>query len=265
MPHEYVALWQQAHADLREVATTAPWDQQSLLPGWTVADIAAHTIWIERTALGRVDPPHEPNWSGLPHARGDFGRASEVPVDLRRTRPRAAVLAEWDDTVADRLAVLAGTPAQERTQDIFGAQRPVGDVLRTRIFDLWVHEQDIRVPAGMPGNLDSSSARLAAEVLIGGLGMVWARRAGAPVGSSLVVATTGPGISLTAAVATQADGRARPVAPDATAEPTVRLTTGFGNLVALMCGRSNADPGGVRMDGDAALAERVIAALAVTP
>ena len=215
-----------------------------MVPGWTVADLVAHTAWIERTALGLTDPDHEPEWTELPHASGEFGRRSEIPVDLRRSRGRDEVLAELDEAVAARLEALERMPDDAVTTNIFGIQRPLWHVLRDRVFDLWVHEQDIRIAVDRPGHLDSDGARTAAEVLIEGIGFVWAKRAQAPVGSTLVVRTTPPGLEVTGAVAQGQDGRARPV-PEPI-DPTTTLTLTFPDFVALTCGRRNADPRGRR-------------------
>ncbi len=136
-------------------------------------------------------------------------------------------------------------------------------MLRDRIFDLWVHQQDIRVPLGEPGHLDDDGARITAEVLLAGLGFLWAKRAGAPSGTSLVVRTTPPGLALVAAVRIDADGRARPC--DVPQDPTATLTLGFTNFVALACGRMNADAGAVVVAGDLELGARVVEDFAITP
>jgi uncharacterized protein (TIGR03083 family) len=263
MAHPLVAIWLEAHADFRDSAVAAPWRHPTLLPGWTVADLVAHAAWIERTALGRQDPPHAPDWSRLPHATSDFGRTSEVPVDLRRSHSREEVLAELAAAVADRLVVLQHTDPKADAVDIFGRKRSLEHVLSDRIFDLWVHEQDIRVATASPGHLETQGARVTADVLIRGLGYVWGKRAGAPIGASLVVTTVGPGVQFSAGVLRNADGRAVPVVP--AAEPTTRLTLTFANFVALACGRENADPRAVEIWGNQSLGDAVVANFAVTP
>lgn len=263
MTHPLVQTWIQAHEDFREVAAAAPWRHATAVPGWTVADLVAHTAWIERTALGLTDPLHEPDWAALPHVSGDFGRRSEVPVDLRRARGRDEVLTELDEAVAARREILLDTPDDALVANLFGIQRPLWHVLRERVFDLWVHEQDIRVAVDRPGHLDSDGARAAAEVLLDGLGYLWAKRARAPIGATLVVRTTPPGLALAGAVAREQDGRARPVPePDG---PTTSLTVPFPDFVALACGRLNADPRSVTIEGDRELGERVVDNFAITP
>jgi uncharacterized protein (TIGR03083 family) len=258
-----IGIWHQACTELRDLAAAERWGRPSVLPGWTVADIVAHTSWIERLALGRSDPPHEPDWAALPHVAGEFSRATEVPVDLRRGWPREAVLAEYDDTIAARHAALLAAPAGAAARNVFGQVRPVSDILRMRIFDIWVHTQDIRVGVGAPGGLASDAAWVAAGRMAGALGYVWAKSVDAPVGSTLVVDCTGPGVRFTAAVGRSDDGRGGPVAvPD---DPTVRLTMGFPDYVALSCGRANAEPGRVQVEGDAALAGRTLARFGIAP
>jgi hypothetical protein len=87
---ELFAAWRSASADFLDLVTPlsqAEWDAPTALPGWTVGDIVAHVGWIEGMLIGEFDPPHEPDWSTLPHAITDFGKITEVPVDLRRHAP----------------------------------------------------------------------------------------------------------------------------------------------------------------------------------
>lgn len=263
MPHPLVDTWLQAHRDFRDAAGRTPWHHPTLLPGWSVADVVAHTVWIERTALGLQDPPHEPDWPSLTHIESDFGRATEVPVDLRRSWPEERVMAELDEAVAARHELLLATDPAATARNIFGQERPLADVLTDRIFDLWVHEQDIRAAGGDPGHLATQPAVVASGVLIRGLGYIWAKRAEAPVGTTLLVTATPPGLSFTAAVQRQPDGRARPVDPPAA--PTVSLRMPFEQFVAHTCGRRNADHGLVVIEGESALGRRVVERFAITP
>ena len=244
------------------MATPERWHQPSLLPGWTVADILAHTAWIERVALGRTDPPHEPDWDSLPHVRSDFGRSTEVPVDLRRSWSRDEVLAELDDAVtAQEEALRSNTSGLVPT--LFGSDMPVAKVLGMRIFDLWVHEQDIRLAVGDPGHLDTPAARFATQWMTRSLPFLWAKKVDAPVGSSVIVSVTGPGQEFTVAAQREPDGKGRPVDPPSV--PTVELTMDFPNFVALSCGRANARPADVVVSGDEELGARLIGQFTIAP
>ncbi|MCU0301007.1 MAG: maleylpyruvate isomerase family mycothiol-dependent enzyme [Candidatus Nanopelagicales bacterium] len=269
-----IEAWADGMADLREVVASLGedgWRHPSLLPGWSVADVVAHLAWIERILLGRFDPPHEPDWAALPHVGTELSRATEVPVDLRRSRSRAEVLAEFDETVADRHAALqAGSqdPAEPATNP-FGKRVTLEAVLRMRTFDTWVHGQDVRLAVGHPGATATPAARVAAEQIAGALGFVWAKRVDAPVGTSLLLEVTPPGVALRRAVL-RAEGGAG-VAVEPPADPTVTLTMAFDDFVQLGCGRTRPDSSTeqarsrVRVAGDPGLGALAVERFNIAP
>lgn len=271
---ELIDAWAGSMADLRGVVDDLGddgWRRPSLLPGWSVGDIVAHLAWIERILLGRMDPPHQPDWTALRHVTSDFGRTTEVPVDLRRSWPRHEVLAEFDTTIADRHAALLGGPQDPSAPAMnpFGRMVTLEAVLRMRTFDTWVHGQDVRLAVGRPGATDTAGARIAAEQVAGALGYVWARQVGAPIGSTLVVTVTPPGIALVHAVTRGPDGKGVDITPPP--DPTVTLSLAFDDFIQLGCGRTRPDStpeqarARVRMAGDTDLAARAVAALNIAP
>ena len=264
---ELFAAWQLASADFIDLVTPlsqAEWDAPTALPGWSVGDIVAHVGWIEGMLIGEVDPPHEPDWSSLPHAVTDFGKITEVPVDLRRSWTREAVLIELADRIARRTAELESGP-RDATVEVMGplGPAPLGRVLRMRTLDTWVHEQDIRDALGRPGHLDTLGAQATASQLLPGLGKVWAKLAGAQPGQVLDVRITGPGIEGGAVVAVGDDGRARSVGDDLLDQAgaaTVTLAMSWPAYLALSCGRGEPRPwrDQVVISGDEELAGRVL-------
>jgi uncharacterized protein (TIGR03083 family) len=257
-----IDVWRAAMVDFRDAAARAPWRHPSVLPGWTVADVVAHVTWIERALMGRQDPVHEPDWAALPHARDGFGRITEVPVDLRRSRTREEVLAEFDETIADREVALRELRASDPglVMSPLGTMMPLDDMIAMRVFDTWVHEQDIRVAVGDPGHLDTRPAHMAAGRMRRALGFVWAKKVEAPVGSTLQVTVTGPGVAFADTVIRTDDGKGRPCAP--VAEPTVALTMSFPGFVARTCGRGPAE---VAIAGDQELGERTVERFNIAP
>jgi uncharacterized protein (TIGR03083 family) len=264
---ELFDAWQSASADFIDLVTPlsqAEWDAPTPLPGWSVGDIVAHVSWIEGVLMGETDAPHEPDWSALPHAVSDFGRITEVPVDLRRSWTREAVLVELTDRVARRTSELdAGS--RDASLEVMGLLGPttLGRVLRMRTLDTWVHEQDIRDALGRPGNLETPGAQATAAQLIPGLGKVWAKLVGAQPGQVLDVRITGPGIEAQVLVAVDADGRARVVHEDLLNQAgaaSVTLTMSWPAYLALSCGRGNPQSwrDEVLISGDSALAERTL-------
>jgi uncharacterized protein (TIGR03083 family) len=269
-----IAAWAEAMADVRSIVAELGepgWRAPSLLPGWSVGDVVAHLSWIERILLGRTDPPHAPDWTALPHVDSDFGRATEVPVDLRRAWPRERVLAEFDATIADRHAALLAGPTDPDAPAVnpFGRTTTLEAVLRMRTFDTWVHSQDIRLATGQPGATTTAAALVTAEQIAGALGYVWARKVDAPVGATLLVSVTPPGIALTRAVTRSAQGKGVDVDPPL--DPTVRLTLEFDDFIQLGCGRTHPDRSPeeararVTIDGDPELGARTVAALNIAP
>ena len=260
---DLIDVWRDAMADLRDAAARAPWRAPSILPGWNVADVVAHALWIERSQLGLVDPPHEPDWVALPHVGTPFSRVTEVPVDLRRTRSREEVLAEFDQTITDREAALRGaraTAPDGQYRNPLGSMTTLDDLLSMRIFDTWVHEQDIRLAVDDPGHLDTPAAHVAAARMRNSLGRVWGKGVDAPVGATVAVTCTGPGVTFSDTVVRSEDGRARRCDP--VAAPTVALTMSFPAYVALACGRG---PAPVESAGDPELAARTVARFNIAP
>jgi uncharacterized protein (TIGR03083 family) len=257
-----IDVWREAMTDFRDAAARAEWRHPSVLPGWTVADVVAHVTWIERSQLGLQDPPHEPDWEALPHAKDGFGRITEVPVDLRRSRTREEVLAEFDVTMADREVALRELRASNPglVMNPLGRMMPFDEVISMRVFDTWVHEQDIRVAVGDPGNLGTAPAHVAAGRMRRALGFVWAKKVDPPVGSTLQVTVTGPGVEFSDTVIRTEDGKGRPSEP--VAAPTVALTMSFPGFVALTCGRGPAE---VSIVGDQALGERTVERFNIAP
>lgn len=264
---EVFAAWRSASEDFIDLVTglsQEEWDAPTALPGWSVGDIVAHVGWIEGMLIGEFDPPHEPDWSALPHVANDFGRVTEIPVDLRRSWTREAVLVELADRVARRTHELE-SGARDATVEVMGplGTAPLGRVLRMRTLDTWVHEQDIRDALGRPGHLDTPGAQATAAQLLPGLGKVWAKLAGASAGQVLEVRITGPGIEGGALVAVGDDGRARVIEEDLLDQAgaaTVTMAMSWPAYLALSCGRGEPQPwrDQVTIAGDAALAERTL-------
>jgi uncharacterized protein (TIGR03083 family) len=222
------------------------WDLGTDVPGWSVRDNLTHVTGIEWWQLGRPRPDHvvEPQPA---HVRNELGRRNEVFVDSRRGWSGAAVLAEFVETTAARVAQLRGFGPE-----CFGADSwtPVGpgtvrDFLPFRVFDTWVHEQDIRRAVGRPGHWDGPVADVALSRIIGALGFVVGKRVAAPDGTVVAIDTTGPGArSLDVVVAggratVRAGARERHDGgpADARPTPTVALAMSTECFVRLACGR----------------------------
>jgi len=184
-----------------------------------------------------------------------------------RGQPGPVVLAAFRDVTERRLAALrAMTAAEWEAQTV----TPVGPgtyglFMEVRVFDCWIHEQDVRRAVGRPGHMSGPVAELAMSRLTGPLGFVVGKRVGAADGVS-VVASLSPPLAQTLAVAVSGG---RGVAVDPPADPTVRIRSDGETWACLCAGRWDADrvlaTGRVEFDGDAALGRQVIEQLTITP
>jgi len=246
-------------ASLGDELDETDWRRPTEVPGWSVQDNLTHVVGMEWSLLGKADPAHEiPD--DLPHVKNDVGRRNEVFVDSRRRSSGAEVLAEFREATTRRLAQLRAYAPED-----FGAESwtPVGpgavrDLLPFRIFDAWVHEQDMRRALDRPGDLDSAVAAAALERVVGTMPYVVGKKAAAPGGSTVVFELSGP---LARTVAIGVEGRAR-LLDEAPAAPTVRIVTDVETFTRLAVGRL--DPvatlatGSVRCSGDEGLGSRVM-------
>lgn len=236
------------------------WKTPTECPGWTVQDNLVHITALERFILG--DPlPAEDVADDLPHVKNDIGRSNERWIESRRAWSGADALAEFVTTTDARIAQLRALDDDGFAADSWTPLGPgtVAGLLGFRVFDSWVHEQDMRRALRRPGDLDSEAARFSTGMMLDVLPYVVGKKVGAPDGSTVVLSLTGP-IVTTAAVAVT-DGRARrlDVVPDAAAV-TVRLASD--EYARLACGRSDPNEalttGGVAIEGDVGLGTTLV-------
>ena len=254
------SVWQSLSALCADF-TPAQWATPTECPGWSVQDQISHLVGSECRLLGRPAPEHEP--ADTSHVRNETGQSNERLVDYRRQFSGAAVLAEFRAVTAERLAAL-----RTMTDADFAAEtdNPLGrgpytDLLRIRIYDAWVHEQDIRRALGIPGHLDGPVARHAYGRTEMAMPFVVGRKVKPADGATVVFDITG---ATGGTIALNMDGgRAHRLDAAATpASPTVRLTMDLTAFNALGTGRWTADAalasGSVAIAGDRALGERIV-------
>jgi uncharacterized protein (TIGR03083 family) len=229
----------------------AEWKLPTECPGWTVQDVVSHLVGFELAVMGEPAPEHElPD--GLDYLRNDTMRRLEVPVDLRRSRPGSAVLAEFSAMIDRRLRQLrelAASGADPEVDSLIWGPRPLSRMMPTRVFDAWAHEQDIRRATGRHGGLDSPAAQVSRQFLTRALPHM-VSRAGLPEGTVVRFEVAGP------LRIEQTVGEGQP-------EMTLRMD--WETFVRLACGRVHPDRAKVAADGDPDQVRSLLAALAVTP
>ncbi len=241
-------------ADLGARITSQQWKTATACTGWTVADMVAHIIDIEQYLLGDPRPDHEPDWDSLPWVDRDLSRFTEIGVDARRNRAQAEVIAELRDTTERRMAQIEAGPHDfdALVPGFFGKPTPIGRQLRRRIFDSWVHLQDMRVALGVDEGWDSPAGQITRAQLVDGTEHAWNQlEIGSLESVHLVLTDIGETIIL-------GDS------------PTLTsITMSWPAFFARTCGRASVDDpswrGNVLIDGNLDLAQRLLATLSVTP
>ena len=267
---ELLDTWESALAsvaDLAETLTPEEWAAATPCPGWSVADVVAHTADIEAHFGGEPKPDHTPDWEALPHVTSPFGQFTELGVDYRRGRTQAEVIAELRARTVARRAQLDEVPADGTVPGFSGGMVAISRFLRTRTFDIWAHEQDIRAAVGQDGNWGNGPAVISFQQMAGALPHVWGKSVEAPVGSVVRVTVLGP--ELAAEFAATIDDEGNAVAGDVLEGPDVHLACSWPDYMRMSCGRIDVHDAGLReridLHGDAVLAEALLPALAITP
>jgi uncharacterized protein (TIGR03083 family) len=270
-----VAAYQQttqAVVDLGRSCTEEDFAKPTACPGWTVKDQISHVVGLE-SWLHTGDVPHVdvPDYD---HLRHEAGRFIERSVEIRRPLKASAIVDELETLAAQRVKQFS---APDMTIDtvVRGAWGPAaaGDNLRTRILDIWTHEQDIRQAVGRPGDLDSGGAAVFMDLLFAALPRLVAREAAIPPGNVVIFDVTGPVLGRAGVwVDEGAEGKARGiplfsgVAHDGDPHDvftTITLSTDA--LTRRAAGRGGVDDIHFTVHGDEDVARRVLEHLPFVP
>jgi uncharacterized protein (TIGR03083 family) len=256
-------------AELGRRLTPEQWAAPTECPGWSAGDVVGHLAWIESYMVGRPQPDSDLDWSRFPHVRNDFGKVTEPGVEARRSQPQAETcdeLAGLADVRLGQIMALDPLTLDTEVMGVFGTPVPLDRMVRTRTFDTWTHEQDIRRAVSLPANLRTLGAQVAAVQMARTLGFMLAKNVQAPPGTTMRLTVTGP-IEFERYAAITAEGKGSDVDP--VDDATLGLTTDWETYARLTTGRLDTnDPAvlaKVELAGDPDLAARIPAALAITP
>lgn len=261
-------LMEQAWSSMEELCSQldpGDWSKPTDCPGWDVKDQLAHICALESRALGRPQPSEGPRKAD--HTRNELGEMNEGDLDARRSMSPEQLLDEYRDVTAERAKVLASWSDEEWKQEGRGVlgTAPREQIIRVRIFDVFTHEQDIRVATGRPGHMNGGVARLAYEQMAAALGFVLVKKAQSSEGQTAVFEIGPPGETIAYRVV---NGRGTKV-EEIPAHPTVRLAMEAETFLRLVAGRWSPErvhqEGRVRITGDEDLGRRIVAGLNVTP
>lgn len=268
MTDSALSIWDAATGNFSSfVAGIDDWSLASPCPGWSVADLVAHTIDLESMLAADPRPEHSPDWASLAHIDSDFGRLTEIGVDYRRGRSREELLTELTEAHARAVARIESLPADASIPWLRG-DTPIPRLLGMRTFDVWVHEQDARVATGMVGNLDGPGAAEAMQYLSAGLPKVWGKGVVAPENAVLRVVITEPGLTGDFRVRMGGDGKAAFIGPsEVDGAADVTITVPWLSFVMLAGGRATEKDYAkdVVVVGNMDLGTRFLDCMAITP
>jgi uncharacterized protein (TIGR03083 family) len=260
---DLMAVWSSFGALLAEL-DDAQWTAPTCLPGWDVRSVVAHVIGTESMLLGEPTPSDEIDPAEYEHVRNDMGRINEAwVVSMRDTAP-VELQQRFADHAGRRLDVLRAMEPDEWDEEGFtpAGRDTYGRFMRIRVFDCWLHEQDVRDAVGRPGHDSGPAVETVLDEMSSAIGYVVGKKAGAPAGSRVTFVLTGDSgrelhvdVGERAALVDRLDG-----------EPTVTLTMPAGVFTRLAAGRVGVESVRERIDvdGDLEVGERILANLAYT-
>jgi len=261
----------QAIVDLGHSLRPGDEDRATDCPGWTVHDQFAHVVSLEAWVQG--EPVPDLDVSGRAHVRSGLGTVVEKYLESRRDRSLEELLEELDSLVNSQIAHLEAdtTSPEDPALGPFGPTTLLG-LMRNRVFDLWVHEQDIRGALGRLGNLDTPGAALVVQSVFAAFPKAVARTAEVPAGQAVILDLTGPVVGRVGVVVEERDGRAHGIPlfsgdaqghADATGTTTITLSTQAATRRA--AGRVATADTHYTVVGDEDIARRVLDALVIAP
>ena len=182
-----------ALAEVCSELSETEWALPTECPGWDVKDQLSHLIGIERAIMGEPVP----EWDGPlgDHVKNDFAATNERFVAVRRALPGPTVRAEFVEVTTTRLAQLDALSAAEWAGVGWS---PVGEVPRAefmavRVFDSWVHEQDVRLALDRPGGSGNAASAISLDRVQGAMPFVVGKKAGCADGTAVRFDVAGPG------------------------------------------------------------------------
>ena len=237
------------------------WQRPSPLPGWSVQDNVSHIVGTEAMLAGEAGPDVEIDRDANEHVRNDIGVFNEQWVESLRAVPPSEVLAKFRALTSARLAALEAMSDDEWNTESFtpAGMDTYGRFMQIRVFDCWLHEQDIRDAVGRPGHESGLAVDVVLDEMATALGFVVGKKAGATTGQSVTFALTDGG-AVVRRLHVEVSERAAVVA-DLSGPATVTLTMPLGVMTRRCAGRVGPDDllDQVAIDGELELASRILA------
>ncbi|WP_205876916.1 maleylpyruvate isomerase family mycothiol-dependent enzyme [Mycobacterium camsae] len=232
------AVWDDLDALLSGLSE-ADWQTPSALAGWDVKAVVSHIIGTESFLQGISPPEPDIDVKALDHVRNDIGVMNECWVRHLSGESGAQVLAKFREVTGARRKALESMSDDEWNVVSFTPAGPdsYGRFMRIRVFDCWMHEQDIRIGLQQPSSveeLQGPALRLSLDEVETSMGFVVGKLAKAPEGSRVLFDLTGPHPRQ---VRVSVDGRAQLVDDFGGADPTATIRVDALQFTRLAGGR----------------------------
>jgi uncharacterized protein (TIGR03083 family) len=168
------------------------WAWPAPLPGWDVRANLVHVFGTEAMLLGRT-PTAQVDADAVEHVRNAIGAANESWIASYAGEAPATLIEEFRTLTAERLAVLeAMSPAAwDEVGFTPAGQAPYGRFMQIRVFDCWMHEQDIRYAIRMPGHESGLAVEVTLDEMSNAMGFVVGKKVGAASGTAVTFDLTG--------------------------------------------------------------------------
>jgi len=247
--------------DLLAELTDDEWRLPTPLPGWSVQDNVAHIIGTEAMLSGESGPNIDIDRETNQHVRNDIGAFNEQWVESLRPAAPTDVLARFREVTAGRLATLTAMSDDEWNAESFtpAGKDTFGRFMQIRVFDCWLHEQDVRDAVGRPGHESGLAVDVTLDEMATALGFVVGKKAGTGASQRVTFALTERGVVVREFHVEVGDRAA--VVPELSGPATVVLTMPVGVMTRRCAGRVGPDDllDQVVIDGDLELASKILA------
>ncbi len=236
------------------------WSLPSPLPGWSVQDNVAHIVGTEAMLAGEAGPSIEIDRDVSRHVRNDIGAFNEQWVESLRPVAPNEVLSRFREITGARLEALEAMSVDEWNAESFtpAGKDTYGRFMQIRVFDCWLHEQDIRDAVGRPGHESGLAVDVVLDEMATALGFVVGKKAGATAGQSVTFALTDGG-AVVRRLHVEVGERAAVVSA-LSGPATVTLTMPIGVMTRRCAGRVGSDEllDQIAIDGELELASRIL-------
>ena len=159
------------------------YDALTACPGWSVRDILSHLLGFELMLSGGAVPTYEGEMPA--HVKNSIGELNEAFVQDNRNLPGIEVLDKFVSATNDSIKRLRALSDEE--WEVVGwspeGEKPYFRFQETRIFDSWIHLQDIRDALLQPADDHGTGEEVVVNRFEGAVPYILGKKMQAPEGT----------------------------------------------------------------------------------